>query len=86
MGMGWMKGDWKAAEKKTRTINLIEPVVEGTLQLFVQSILLYIVNGPGETMYATRYSRPLDLSSILYSKSYLSRIFYSFSFTSTTVR
>ena len=28
MGMGWMKGDWKAAEKKTRKINLIEPVVE----------------------------------------------------------
>ena len=86
MGMGWMKGDWKAAEKKTRAINLIEPVVEGTLQLFVQSILLYIVNGPGETMYATRYSRPLDLSSILYSKSYLSRMFFSFSFTSTAVR
>ena len=84
--MGWMNGDWKAEENKTRGINLIEPVVEGTLQLFVQSILLYIVIGPGETWKHDDYSRPFDLSSLLYSEGSISKILFCFSLTSTTIR
>ena len=32
----------------SRKINLIEPVVEGVLQLFFQSIIIYVAVGPGE--------------------------------------
>ena len=30
IGFGILSGDWKKAEEKTRIINLIEPVVEGS--------------------------------------------------------
>ena len=35
--------------KNSRKINIIEPVVEGVLQLFFQSIIIYIAVGPGES-------------------------------------
>ena len=86
-----MQGNWVDAEKKTRKINLIEPVVEGVLQLFFQSIVLYIVMGPSVLpptleKQAARSNRPIDLSSILYSESLASRIFYSLFLLSTIVR
>ena len=50
MGFGLISGDWIEAEEKTKRINIIEPVVEGTLQLFFQSIILYSTVGPGESV------------------------------------
>ena len=46
IGWGVLPGSWEAARDKARRINLIEPVVEGIIQLFFQSIILYIVTGP----------------------------------------
>ena len=46
IGWGVLPGSWEAARDKARRINLIEPVVEGIIQLFFQSIILYIVIGP----------------------------------------
>ena len=37
------------AMANSRKINIIEPVVEGVLQLFFQSIIIYIAVGPGES-------------------------------------
>ena len=90
-GIGWLPGNWVDAEKKTRKINLIEPVVEGILQLFFQSIVLYIVLGPSVLpplieKQSARSNRPIDLSSILYSESLASRSFYCLFLVSTIVR
>ena len=46
IGWGVLPGSWEAARDTARRINLIEPVVEGIIQLFFQSIILYIVIGP----------------------------------------
>ena len=50
MGFGLISGDWIEAEEKTKRINIIEPVVEGTLQLFFQSIILYSTVGSGNSI------------------------------------
>ena len=91
MGIGLLPGNWVEAEKKTRKINLIEPVVEGILQLFFQSIVLYIVIGPSELTgklenKSARSNRPIDLSTILYTESLTSRIFYCLFLISTIIR
>ena len=46
-GAGFLEGDWKAYEARASKVNLIEPVLEGIMQLFFQSIILYIIYGPG---------------------------------------
>ena len=47
IGMGYQEGDWNISREKAKQINIIEPVVEGVMQLFFQTIILYIVYGPG---------------------------------------
>ena len=74
MGFGLIAGDWESARAKTKMINLIEPVVEGSLQVFCQSIILYITIGPGETKHQ---ERPLDISSILFTKDMASKVKFS---------
>ena len=44
--MGYQEGDWNISREKAKQINIIEPVVEGVMQLFFQTIILYIVYGP----------------------------------------
>ena len=44
-----MIGNWRESEKKTKEINIIEPVIEGSLQLFFQTIILYTTVGPGQS-------------------------------------
>ena len=48
--LGWVASpDWsRYDEVNRRFIYIIEPVVESMLQLFCQSIILYIFIGPGE--------------------------------------
>ena len=46
-GLGYLEGNWKVYRDMARKINMIEPVLEGVMQLFMQSIILYIVYGPG---------------------------------------
>ena len=65
-GLGYIQGDWKVYRDRTQQINLIEPVLEGVMQLFFQSVILYIVYGPGtsrigSTFHKTKYFR-LNLS------------------------
>ena len=43
------QGDWKKYHKESKDLYVIEPVIESLLQLLVQSILLYVVLGPGES-------------------------------------
>ena len=49
-GTGYLKGDWNIYRNRAAQINLIEPVLEGVMQLFFQSIILYIVYGPGTSL------------------------------------
>ena len=80
MGFGVIQGDWIKAREMTRKINLIEPVVEGTLQLFFQSIILYATHGPGESREG---SRPFDISSILFTEKTYSFLIFLVTFCSS---
>ena len=80
IGFGVIAGDWKQAKEKSQKINLIEPVVEGTLELFIQSVILYTTIGPGET---DNKDRPLDISSILFTKDTGSKIKFACMFCSS---
>ena len=55
MGFDWIPGDWRESEKKTKQINMIEPVIEGSLQLFFQTIVLYSIVGPGQSVEGGQY-------------------------------
>ena len=46
-GLDYLEGNWKVYRDMAKKINMIEPVLEGVMQLFFQSIILYIVYGPG---------------------------------------
>ena len=48
-GLGVMSGDWELNRKVNLKLSMIEPVAEGMFQLICQCIILYIVNGPGES-------------------------------------
>ena len=49
IGLGITSGDWETYHKESSKIYILEPVAEGILQLFVQSNIIYIVAGPGES-------------------------------------
>ena len=80
MGFGLIQGDWMKARDMTKKINLIEPVVEGTLQLFFQSIILYATHGPGESREGSRH---FDISSILFTEKTYSFIIFLITFCSS---
>ena len=61
---GKLKGDWKKCRDECKELALIEPVCEGILQLFCQTIILYIVLGPGEDRNSIE--RPIDFSHVLF--------------------
>ena len=86
IGFGILDGDWEKAQAKAKIINMIEPVVEGSMQFFFQSTILYITVGPGETYFQ---DRPMDISSILFTKDTASLVvfvgFFSSSFLSTWI-
>ena len=54
-GLGYIQGDWKVFRDRTKQINLIEPVLEGVMQLFFQSVILYIVYGPGTSRIGSTF-------------------------------
>ena len=83
-GLGFLGGNWERIKEKCKEVNLIEPVVEGVTQLFFQSIILYIIHGPGTSKIHCKYqnliyenlvlpnkclARPFDLRSLLTSSS-----------------
>ena len=45
---GKVRGDWRRYRDESKTLVLIEPVTEGIIQLFCQTVILYVVGGPGE--------------------------------------
>ena len=65
-GLGFWGGDWEKNKEKCRKVNLIEPVVEGVTQLFFQSIILYIIHGPGTSKIHCKYKiSNLNLAALL---------------------
>ena len=93
MAYGKIEGDWQLDMEKSRVLAMIEPVTEGIMQLFIQIVILYIVNGPGEGEYglvdatlnttlgpctgATTIEKPLDLTQLLYNDDW-SKLVYMF--------
>ena len=47
IGAGFLEGNWNDFKERSAKVHLIEPVMEGVLQLFFQYIILYIIYGPG---------------------------------------
>ena len=47
IGAGFLEGNWNDFKERSAKVQLIEPVIEGVLQLFFQYIILYIIYGPG---------------------------------------
>ena len=80
-------------------VNLIEPVLEGSVQLFFQSIILYMIYGPGSSkvqsilVVTKQFShlrmnvlgRPFDLRSLLASSNNSVPYFYFLLLTSTVI-
>ena len=50
IGAGFLEGDWETFKEHSAKVHLIEPVLEGVLQMFFQYIILYIIYGPGTSM------------------------------------
>ena len=46
--MGLVGGDWEKYQEESKKIYILEPVAEGIFQLFVQSIIIYVMWGTGE--------------------------------------
>ena len=74
MAYGKIKGDWKEYMEKSKVLAMIEPVTEGIMQLFIQTVILYVVQGPGEVEKA---EKPLDLVNLLYDDDW-SKFLYGF--------
>ena len=78
--MGIFEGDLLKARDVAKKINLIEPVVEGTLQLFFLSSILYTTLGPDQD---PNENRPFDISSIMFTEKTSSRILFLATFSSS---
>ena len=50
IGAGFLEGNWETFKEQSAKVHLIEPVLEGVLQMFFQYIILYIIYGPGTSM------------------------------------
>ena len=50
IGAGFLEGNWEAFKEHSAKVHLIEPVLEGVLQMFFQYIILYIIYGPGTSI------------------------------------
>ena len=75
MAFGKLSGNWKHYRDETMMLAAIEPVSEGIMQLFFQTIILYLVNGPGED---ANNNRPIDFKDLLYDNDIWSKILYMF--------
>ena len=63
MAYGKLPGDWEQYRDESKMLVAIEPVTEGIMQLFCQTIMLYIVFGPGEDK---KHNRPVPVTYNLY--------------------
>ena len=73
MGYGWLPGDWQEDHQTTKILHMIEPVSEGIMQFFCQTIILYVIAGPSES---NKSERLIDLSSLAFDESLSSKVLY----------
>ena len=69
IGFGLVAGDWEKYQEESKKIYILEPVAEGILQLFVQSIILYI-------MWGTGGEKRIDLTALAYEEPVISKLLY----------
>ena len=65
IGAGFLEGNWETFKEQSAKVHLIEPVLEGVLQMFFQYIILYIIYGPGTSMAQSK-SQNHNLILMLY--------------------
>ena len=68
-----MSGDWREDHETTKIVQMIEPVSEGVMQFFCQTIILYMIAGPGES---NQSEKMIDLSSLAFDTSLSSKVLY----------
>ena len=73
MGYGWLPGDWRADHQTTKIVHMIEPVSEGVMQFFCQTIILYTIAGPADSENSEKL---IDLSSLAFDESLSSKVLY----------
>ena len=73
MGYGWLPGDWREDHQTTKIVHMIEPVSEGVMQFFCQTIILYMIAGPAERK---KTEMLIDLSSLAFDESLSSKVLY----------
>ena len=73
IAFGKLPGDWEHYRDESKMLAAIEPVTEGIMQLFFQTIILYIVSGPGVD---DKQNRPVDFRHLLYGEDIRSQILY----------
>ena len=73
MGYGWLPGDWREDHQTTKIVHMIEPVSEGVMQFFCQTIILYMIAGPADSK---KTEKMIDLSSLAFDESLSSKVLY----------
>ena len=73
MGYGWLAGDWREDHQTTKMVQMIEPVSEGVMQFFCQTIILYMIAGPADSKESENF---IDLSSLAFDESLSSKVLY----------
>ena len=73
MGYGWLAGDWLEDHQTTKMVQMIEPVSEGVMQFFCQTIILYMIAGPADSKNSEMM---IDLSSLAFDESLSSKVLY----------
>ena len=63
IGVGFLEGNLDVSKKLAAKVHLIEPVLEGTMQLFFQFVILYIIYGPGTTNVQSRQTSDVRYNS-----------------------
>ena len=51
VGAGFLEGNFAAIKKQAEKVLLLEPILEGVMQMFFQFIILYIIFGPGTSSF-----------------------------------
>ena len=80
IGAGFLEGNWEAFKKQSAKVHLIEPVLEGVLQLFFQFIILYIIYGPGTSSANSNIETSLEDKSIYLLRSTIGSVIFAIFF------